>query len=360
MTAKPIFKSLQYSLRELALFCGGELVCDDPEVQISGLAALSDAASGQASFLSNPHYRSQLKDTKATVVILKAEYLAECPCAAIVSEQPYLAYAYLSQQFQQREQFPKGVDVSARVAESAKVDPTAIIGPNVVLGERVVIGADCYLGANTVVGSDSEIGAGTRIEANVTLYCDVKVGESCLIHSGVVIGADGFGFANESGRWVKIAQLGGVQIGNFVEIGAGTTIDRGALKDTYIGNGVILDNQIQVAHNVSIGDQTAIAGCTAIAGSTKIGRRCTIAGACGIAGHIDIVDGTHITAMSMVTKSIHQSGVYSSGVTLQTSSQWKKNVVRFRQLDSIARRLKTVEDHLNIVEGKLNNEDGCE
>jgi UDP-3-O-[3-hydroxymyristoyl] glucosamine N-acyltransferase len=194
-----------------------------------------------------------------------------------------------------------------------------------------------------VVGARSNVGDHTSLAANVTLYHDVEVGVCCIIHGGAVIGADGFGFAKDGFGWVKIAQLGGVTIGDHVEVGAGTTIDRGALDNTLIGYGVKLDNQVQIAHNVELGDYTAIAGCTAIAGSTKLGKHCAIAGACGITGHLTLADGVHVTAMSLVTHSISEPGAYSSGTGLDKNQKWRRNATRFKQLDQMAKRLKQLE-----------------
>ena len=201
-----------------------------------------------------------------------------------------------------------------------------VIGPQVTLGDNVSVGP------NTVIGANSQIGENSSIAANVTLYQDIKIGARCTIHSGAVIGADGFGFAKDGCDWVKIAQLGGVTIGDNVEVGAGTCIDRGALCDTIIGHGVKLDNQIQIGHNVELGDSTAIAACSAIAGSAKLGKNCTIAGACGIAGHITLTDGVHVTAMSLVNNSIAKPGVYSSGTAIYKNQKWLRNADRFKQL----------------------------
>lgn len=202
------------------------------------------------------------------------------------------------------------------------------------------------LGPNSIVDSDSIIGGNTNIAANVTIYHNIKAGNNCIIHSSAVIGADGFGFAREGSNWVKIAQLGGVKIGDNVEIGAGTTIDRGALSCTIIGNGVKLDNQIQIGHNVELGDHTAIAGCSAIAGSTKLGKYCTVAGACGIVGHLNIADGVHITAMSRVINSIARAGVYSLGTALDNNKQWRRNATLFKQLDRLVKRIKQLETNI--------------
>lgn len=339
----------KYQLAELAQEVAAQIQ-GDPDFRVSSLATLQSASATELSFIANAQYQKYLKTTSAGAVILSPADLEFFSGNALIVDDPYLAYAKLSHKFAAVQGVEAGVSDSATVDPSAKVSHSAVIGPGVVVAAGSHIGDNVVIEANTVVGERCVIGQGSHLCANVTLYSDVQMGENCLIHSGAVIGADGFGFANQKGQWKKIAQLGGVRIGNRVEIGACTTIDRGALDHTFIGDGVILDNQIQIAHNVQIGENSAIAGCTAIAGSTKIGDRCTIAGACGITGHLEIASGTHITAMTLVTKSISQPGAYSSGTGMLENKQWKKSVVRFRQLDDIARRLKTLEDM--VIENK--------
>jgi len=326
---------------DLALRVGGELVGRD--YLISGMSTLDKAGVGQLSFLSNSKYKKQLPDTKAEVVLVSAEFVEWVPNSAIVVANPYLAFAKISQLFDWRSPLVSGISPSAQIDPSAEIDPTAQIADGAIIGAQAKVSANAYIGPNVVIGDGVEVGESTRLEANVTLYNSVSIGERCIIHSGAVIGADGFGFAHDGQGWVKIAQAGGVSIGNDVEIGANTTIDRGALSDTVIANGVKLDNQIQIAHNVEIGEATAIAGCTAIAGSTRIGSHCTIAGMSGVTGHLDIADRTHITAMTLVSKSITESGVYSSGTGVEPHAQWKRNVVRFRQLDELSQRVKNLE-----------------
>ncbi|MFW1676666.1 UDP-3-O-(3-hydroxymyristoyl)glucosamine N-acyltransferase [Pontibacter sp. JAM-7] len=339
-----------YTLQQLAEYLQAELIGDGGLV-IRGLATLETATSDHLAFLANARYAKLLPDAKAGAVIVAPSEAQLVPGNALVVDDPYLAFARVSQMFSDIPAVTAGQHSSAVVAADARVHPTAAIGPGVVVGAGTEIGENVVLAANTVIGNDCRIGSGTRLYANVTCYHNVWIGADCLIHSGVVLGADGFGFAPSPDGWVKIAQLGGVRIGDRVEVGAGTTIDRGALQHTEIGDGVILDNQIQIAHNVKIGKNSAIAGCTAVAGSTKIGDRCTIAGACGITGHLELADGVHITAMSLVTKSITTQGAYSSGTGLMPSGQWKKNVVRFRQLDDLARRLKSVEEQVKEIKG---------
>jgi UDP-3-O-[3-hydroxymyristoyl] glucosamine N-acyltransferase len=332
---------IKYSLRELAQHVDGKLVGNEAVI-INRLSALSDAQQGAISFLTNPKYRALLKTTTASALIVCEEDAEQCSCPVIIVTNPYLAYAKLSHLFAKSIAIPTihpsaGIDLSVKLGKDVSIAAHVVIGANAVIADRVVIGA------GTVIGDDSVIGEDTKIAANVSIYSGVTVGKRNIIHSGAVIGADGFGFANEKGAWVKIAQLGGVEIGDDVEIGACTTIDRGALNNTIIEEGVKLDNQIQIAHNVKVGAHTAIAGCTGIAGSTTIGRYCTIAGGVGIVGHINIADHVHITGMTMVTKSITEAGVYSSGMTFMPDAQWKKSVARFRQLDDMAKRLHSLE-----------------
>ncbi len=337
------------TLGAIAQHVGARLIGDADKV-VTGLQTLSLAGSDQVSFLANPRYRAALASTRAAAVLVSPGMAAQCPVDYLEVGDPYLAYAKVSRLFDNRRKPAAGIHASACVDPSARVDASASVGPYAVIEAGAEIGAGVEIGPHTVVGADCRIGADTRLAAHVTLYHEVRIGERVLVHSGAVIGADGFGFANESGNWVKIAQLGGVEIGSDVEIGAGTTIDRGALEDTRIGAGVILDNQIQVAHNVEIGEKTAIAGCTAIAGSTKIGSRCTIAGAAGITGHLSIADGVHITAMTLVTKSLTQAGAYSSGTGMSDHRSWKRNVVRFGQLDQLAKRLTRLEKALKVTD----------
>lgn len=331
-----------FSLSEVAKHIGGELR-GEPDCMIEGIAPLAKAVSGQISFLSDSKLRRELEVTHATAVILRSEDAESFTGNAIIVPNPYLGYALVAGLFDRKPVPVAGVHPSAWVAEDAEVDPTASIGPFVSIEGGARIGPGCSIGANSSIGADSCLGEGCRIAANVHIYHGVSVGDRAIIHSGVVIGADGFGFANEKGVWVKIPQIGGVLIGDDVEIGANTTVDRGALENTIIGNGVKLDNQIQVAHNVQIGDHTAIAGCVGIAGSAKIGRHCGIGGGAGILGHLEIVDGVQVTAMSLVTKSIKEPGIYSSGTSVEPFKLWHKNYARFGQLDEMARRLKALE-----------------
>ena len=330
-----------YTAADLAELVQGELVGDD--CTIHGISTLGQAVSTQISFLANSRYTRELETTKAGVVLIKSEHLAKASGAAIVVNDPYLAYAKVSQLFASKGP-AAGISPAASVHPSALVPTSCYIAPGAVIETGVRLGENVVVGSNCVIESGAVVGNNTRLSANVSIGAGVTLGARCIIHSGAVIGADGFGFAPSSAGWVKIAQLGSVCIGDDVEIGACTTIDRGALSDTWIGDGVKLDNQIQIAHNVTIGDHTAIAGGCAIAGSTRIGKRCTIAGMSGITGHLEIADGTHITAMSLVTKSIREAGAYSSGTAIEPHQQWKRNAVRFRQLDEMHKRISELEE----------------
>lgn len=331
-----------FTLKELADHVDGQLV-GDPATKISSLATLEAAQCNQLSFFANPRYLKQLQSSAAGGVLVRADVVDKVKGSAIIVSDPYLAYAKLSRYYDWRLPIQRGIHVSAVVADSAKIDETAQISANVVIGANTVVGSGAYIGPNTVIGHDCIIGADTRIESGVNLYPDVHLGDRVIIHSGTVIGSDGFGFAKLNSKWVKIYQSGGVRIGDDVEVGASVTIDRGALSPTKIESGVKLDNQIQIAHNVVIGQDTAIAACTGISGSTEIGARCTLAGMVGVTGHLHIADDTHITAMTLVSKSIQQPGAYSSGTSLEPHQQWKRNVVRFRQLDNLAKRVALLE-----------------
>jgi len=331
-----------YRLQEIADALGASLR-GDPELRVCGLATLQAAGPDQISFLANPAYGKFLKDTRAGAVILSPAAADDCPTNVLLLDNPYLGYARLSHWFDPAPVAPAGIHPTAVVDESATIDSSASIGPHVVIEAQVTIGAGVAIGAGSVIGARTQIGEGSIIRARVTLAHDVVVGQRCHILSGAVIGSDGFGFANERGQWHRIAQLGGVVLGDDVEVGANTTIDRGALDATVIGNGVKLDNLIQIAHNVHIGDHSAMAAMVGIAGSTHIGKHCVFGGASGVAGHLEIGDQVHLTGMTLVTGNIREAGVYSSGISADHNRSWRKNAVRFRQLDSLARRIKELE-----------------
>lgn len=331
-----------YRLREIADALGASLR-GDPDIEITGLATLQAAGPDQISFLANPAYSKYLKDTRAAAVILSPAVADECPTNVLLLDNPYMGYARLSHWFDPAPVAAAGVHPTAVVDGTATIDSTASVGPHAVIEAGVHLGAHVVIGAGTVIGARTRIGDHTVIRPRVTLAHDIVVGQRCHILSGAVIGSDGFGFANERGQWHRIAQLGGVVLGDDVEVGANTTIDRGALDSTMIGNGVKLDNLIQIAHNVHIGDHSAMAAMVGIAGSTRIGKHCVFGGASGVAGHLEIGDQVHLTGMTLVTGDIREPGVYSSGTSADTNRNWRKNAVRFRQLDSLARRIKELE-----------------
>lgn len=335
-------KQSVYTLGELATLLEVELR-GDPSLQIDGLATLKSAKPGKLSFLSNSRYVNQLSTTQASAVILGAGFVDDCPSAQLISKSPYVTYAKASQLF------APSLDVATGIHPSACVDPSAVIAEGVSIGPFVTIAADvriasgCVIAAGCNIGAGSSLGKDCKLSANVSVYHGVHIGERAVLHSSVVVGADGFGFAFDGRQSIKIAQLGGVQIGPDVEIGAGSTIDRGALDDTIIERGVKIDNHVQIAHNCVVGEHTIICGCSAIAGSTTIGRYCTIGGGVGIIGHLTIADKVMISAMSLVSQSIAEAGIYSSGTGLLESKEWKRNIVRFRQLDDMAKRLRELE-----------------
>lgn len=331
-----------YTLNELAERFGGE-IHGSADARVDRVAPLHSAAPGAISFFANTRYRAALRSTAASAVILSPENVDDCPVSALVCANPYATYARLAALFMRHPEAVPGIHSSAVVDPSARVDETASIGPLTVVEAGARIGAGVALGPGCIVGQDCVVGAGSRFVSRVTLCRGVEIGERVLIHPGVVIGADGFGIAKEGDIWIKVPQLGSVRVGNDAEIGANTTIDRGALEDTVIGDDVRLDNQIQIAHNVVIGAHTAIAGCSAVAGSATIGAHCLIAGGVGILGHLSVADHVQITAMSLVTRSITESGVYSSGTPLQPNREWLRNAVQLRHLDELARRVRKLE-----------------
>ncbi|MDX9740180.1 MAG: UDP-3-O-(3-hydroxymyristoyl)glucosamine N-acyltransferase [Gammaproteobacteria bacterium] len=339
---------MEISLDELVAKFGGELR-GDGSVRVQRISALDTAGAGDISFLSGARFRRYLPTTRATAVILDAEAAEQCPVAALVTPNPYLMYARVASLLHPPVRPASGIHPSAVLGRDCRLGRDVCIGPHVCLGDGVRLGDGVVLGAGCVLGNDVEIGDESRLAANVTLYEGVVLGRRVVIHSGAVLGADGFGFANDRGTWVKIPQIGRVVIEDDVEIGANTTIDRGALEDTVIGRGVKLDNQVQIAHNVRIGEHTAIAGCTGIAGSATIGRRCAIGGGVGISGHLEIADDVHLTGTTFVSQSIREKGVYSSGTPFEPVGEWRRNFVRMRQLDDMAKRLQRLEQAVRAI-----------
>ena len=327
--------------------------------QITGLATLQEAGPSQVSFLANPQYRKFLATSHAAAVLLKPADAEGYEGDALLIADPYLAYARISHLFDPKPKAAVGIHPTAVVAQDAFVDPAASIGAYAVIESGARIAAGVTIGAHCFIGARSVIGEGGWLAPRVTLYHDVRIGQRVVIQSGAVLGGEGFGFANEKGVWQKIAQIGGVTIGDDVEIGVNTAIDRGAMDDTRIGNGVKLDNQIQIAHNVQVGDHTAMAACVGISGSAKIGKHCMLAGGVGLVGHIEICDGVFITGMTMVTRSITEPGSYSSGTAMQPAAEWRKSAARIRQLDDMARRLQQLEKIVEAVtSGGIASSDG--
>ena len=317
------------------------------DAAIRGVGTLAAARPDQLAFLANPRYAAMLADTRAGVVVLREEQAADCRVPALIAADPYLTYARMAALFESAPAVNPGVHPSAVVEPGARIAAGAAVGPFCFVAADAVIADGVALGPHCVVGPGCTIGAQSRLGPRVTLVMRVALGRRVLVHAGAVIGADGFGIANDRGAWVKVPQLGGVRIGDDCEIGANTTIDRGAIDDTVLEEDVRLDNQIQIAHNVFIGAHTAMAGCSAVAGSARIGRNCLIGGSAGVLGHLVIADRVTITAMSLVTRSIDRPGEYSSGTPLEENRRWRRNAARIRHLDEIARRLAILEKEVS-------------
>lgn len=334
--------SEKVTLQQILKATGGKYTGEQFEF-ITNVNTLDDATNTEITFLDNIKYREKLASTKAAIVILKPQFAKECPVATLESDNPYLAYARVCALFGTDIKPKKGIHHTVSIGENCKIPVDVSIAANVTIGNNVnlangvVIGPGCYIEDNCVLGINTEL------KANVTVLHDVQIGNECIIHSGCVIGSDGFGNANDNGKWVKIKHLGTVIIGNDVEVGSNTTIDRGALKNTIIEDNVRIDNLVQIAHNVHIGAHTAIAGCVGIAGSASIGKYCMIGGAAGINGHIKICDKVVVMGMAMVTNSITKPGFYGSGTGLMPRKEWLRAATRLRQLDELFARVKTLE-----------------
>jgi len=334
--------AINYTVAELAERFGLAFSGDGTRI-IDGVGTLAGAGPSQLSFLSNSRYAALLADTGAGVVVLREADLAHCNTAALIAADPYVAYARIAALFEILPAALPGIHPSAVVAEDARISASASIGPCCVIEAGAEIGDGAVLGPHCIIGEGCVVGAQSRLVARVTLVTRVTLGKRVLVHPGAVIGSDGFGLAFNRDHWIKLPQLGGVRIGDDCEIGANTTIDRGALDDTVLEEDVRLDNQIQIAHNVHVGAHTAMAGCAAVAGSARIGRYCMIGGNAGVLGHLEVTDRVTITAKSLVTHSIREPGEYSSGTPLQDNRQWRKNAARFKHLDEHARRLSALE-----------------
>ena len=326
-------------LRDIISRLGGEII-GEVEIPLTGVGTIVGATSSQITFLANPKYRAALASTKAGAVIVGVQDRDITTAPRIVVANPYAYFARLAQLFSPGVARAGGVHASAVIHPGAVIATSASIAEFVSIGANAVIGERVCIGAGTVVGENVSVGTDSAIAARVTIYARCKVGARAIVHSGVVIGADGFGFApdfqDDKGCWVKIPQTGRVLIGDDCEIGANTTIDRGAIEDTVIGNDVKLDNQVQVGHNCAIGDHTVISGCVGIAGSTRIGRRVMVGGAAGFTGHLSVCDGAVISAMTLVTKSITEPGVYTGVMPQMKHADWLKNIAHLRQLDKLA------------------------
>jgi UDP-3-O-[3-hydroxymyristoyl] glucosamine N-acyltransferase len=342
------------SLGELAVRFGCELR-GDPDILIECVATLAEADSRCIAYLSESRNKRELAETQAAAVILNRAAADECQTAALICDNPRATFARVTTLLHPRPDVMPGKHSSAVIAASARIDPTAHVGALATIGEGTVIAPRAYIGPHCVIEEDVHVGEDVQLIARVTLCHGVKIGARTVIQPGVVIGGDGFGFAPEGGKWVKVPQVGSVRVGEDVEIGANTTIDRGAIHDTVIEEGVKLDNLIQVGHNVRIGAHTVIAGCTGISGSTVIGKGCVIGGAVGIAGHITIADGVMITGFAMVSNSLTRPGVYSSGVPVEESKIWRRQVARYRRLEELGKRVRALERAAGTVQDEDND-----
>jgi UDP-3-O-[3-hydroxymyristoyl] glucosamine N-acyltransferase len=344
------------ALGEIARQLGGELI-GDAATRIERIGAIESATPSSITFLSDPRLRAQLDTTRAGCVIIgpAARDAGVARGSVIVTPDPYLYFARLTQWWAARTRpVPQpGVHASALVDPAARVAASAVIGPFVVIEAGVTVADGAQIGAHSVIGANARVGAGTRFAPRVTFGAGCSIGARGILHSGAVIGADGFGFAPTEGRWEKIEQLGAVRIGDDVEIGANTCIDRGALDDTVIEDGVKLDNQIQIGHNVRIGAHSALAGCVGVAGSAVIGKHCTVGGAGMVIGHLELADHVHISAGSMVMRSIHKPGVYTGVFPIDENASWEKNAATLRQLHSLRDRLRVLEK--SLPQNKIND-----
>lgn len=334
---------MAHTLGDVASSIGAGLEDGDPQREIRGLGTLEHARGSDLSFFSNRRYTHFLKTTRAAAVILKPADRGLCTVAKLVMDDPYLGYARAAQLLYPETPLSPGIHPLAVIEADASVHASAAIGAHVTIGAGAVIADQVYIGPGCRIGAQARIGSATRLIANVSVGERVVIGARGLLHPGVVIGADGFGIARDGESWVKIPQVGSVVIGDDVEIGANTTIDRGAIENTVVENGVKIDNQVQVGHNVHIGAHTAIAGCVAIAGSVRIGRRCVIGGASGISGHIEICDDVMLLGMTGVPNSIKEPGIYASAIPAMEVVTWRKNAVSFKHLHEMQGRLRKIE-----------------
>ena len=346
--------NISYRLADIAAQLGGR-VLGDGEVRISQIATLEKAQPNQISFLTNSKYRTQLAGTRAGAVILGETDAEATDLPRIISDNPYAYFARVSALLNPLPEARPGVHSGATVSASAQIDQTASVAATAVIGAGTTVGAHSIIGEGCCIGANVVIGSYARLYPGVVVYHDCVIGDNLIAHSGAVIGSDGFGIAMDEGRWVKIPQIGRVVIGNDVEVGANTTIDRGALDDTVIEDGVKLDNQIQVAHNVRIGAHTAIAGCAGIAGSAVIGRYCLIGGGARILGHLQLADHVEVAAHTLVGKSIREAGSYAAIFPFSKTEDWRKNAMHLRHLDDLVKRVKALEQELQSLISKQPN-----
>lgn len=335
-----------YTLGDIATRLQVDLV-GDKDIIVTGIGTLKNANEGQISFLSNLAYIDQLQDTQASAVILSAKHQDACPTNKLISANPYVSFAKATALFDKTPSVSPGVHPSAIVDASVTLGANVRIGANVIIEQGCEIGSDVSIASGCTIGANCTLGAQTSLNSGVTLYHNVRLGARVTIHTGAVLGADGFGFAFDGEQSIKIHQLGGVEIGDDVEVGSNTTIDRGAIEDTVIGEGVKIDNQVQIGHNCVIGDHSIICGCVALAGSVTIGKYCIMGGASGAVGHISIADKTQVSAMSLVSQSITEPAMYSSGTGHMKTVDWKRAIVRFQQLDGLAKRVRKLEQFDN-------------
>lgn len=333
---------MSVTLGDLATQFGCEIF-GDPSVTVDSVASIESATAGSISFLANHGYAAALADTAASAVILQERHAARCKTNALITDNPYLVYARVAAILYPPRQYLPGIHPSAAVASSATIAETAHVAAGAFIDDDAIVGAHCLVGAGAVIGPRCELGDASSVRARAVLVQDVCLGKRCTIHPGAVLGADGFGNAMSPDGWVTVPQVGGVQVGDDVEIGSNTTVDRGAIGNTVIGNGVRLDNQIQIAHNVVIGDHTAMAAQTGIAGSAVIGKRCMFAGRAGSVGHVTICDDVIVSASSYVSKDIREPGVYTASFPAEKDKFWKRNAARFRGLDAIVKRINALE-----------------
>ena len=340
-----------YSLSELAQQIGAT-IRGNADVVVSNIAPLDKAEKHQLTFISNAKFREKLAQSKAGILVVSEADVEFCSPESnlLIVKDPYVAYAKLAQYMDTTPKAATGIAKSAVISDDVLLGENVSIGANSVIESGVVLGDNVVIGANCFIGKNTKIGAHTQLWANVSVYHDVEIGQHCLIQSGAVIGSDGFGYANERGKWIKIPQVGQVIIGNHVEIGACTCIDRGALDATVIEDNVIIDNLCQIAHNVHIGTGTAVAGGVIMAGSLTVGRYCLIGGASGINGHMEICDQVTVTGMGMVMRPITEPGVYSSGIPLQTNKEWRKTAALTLGIDGLNKRIKALEKKLKSDE----------